>query len=427
MTAEQRQGLLPIKPSGPVAADITLPGSKSFTHRALICAALAHGESRLRGALEAEDTSLTAQALRGLGAGVSLGGGAATVAGTGGELRLPASPLYLGNSGTSIRLLTAVCALCRAGGEITLDGDPAMRRRPIGELVRALNELGVAARCREGFPPVVVPAQGLPGGRCRIDASQSSQFVSALLLAAPYAAGDVEVSIRGTLVSRPYLEMTLQTMADFGVSAQAEGKTFRVAAGQRYQCRDYLVEADASGASYFLAAAAATKGRVRATGLREGSLQGDTGFLAVLSRMGCTVKRTNEAVEVQGGSLISLDIDMGKMPDVVPTLAVLAALAKGTTRIRNIRHLRLKECDRLKALATELNRCGVRVEEGSAELTIEGGKPHGAEIETYNDHRLAMSFAVLGLAVEGIIIRNPGCVAKSFPDFWELFGLLYGR
>jgi 3-phosphoshikimate 1-carboxyvinyltransferase len=290
-----------------------------------------------------------------------------------------------------------------------------------------LSELGVAARCREGFPPVVVPAQGLPGGRCRIDASQSSQFVSALLLAAPYAASDVEVSIRGTLVSRPYLEMTLQTMADFGVSAQAEGKSFRVAAGQRYQCRDYLVEADASNASYFLAAAAATGGRVRATGLREGSLQGDTGFLAVLERMGCTVKRTNEAVEVQGGSLRSLDIDMGKMPDVVPTLAVLAALAEGTTRIRNIRHLRLKECDRLKALATELKRCGVRVEEGSAELTIEGGKPHGAEIETYNDHRLAMSFAVLGLAVEGIIIRNPGCVAKSFPDFWEIFGLLYGR
>lgn len=429
VTAERRGALelARISPSGPIDAAVALPGSKSFTHRALICAALAEGESRLRGALEAEDTALTAQALNELGAAVTFEEGAARVRGTAGSLAPPAGPLHLGNSGTSIRLLTAVASLCQAAGETVLDGNEAMRRRPIGELVRALNELGVAARCQEGFPPVVVPAQGLAGGRCELDASQSSQFISAILLAAPYARSDVEVNIRGTLVSRPYVEMTIQTMADFGVLAEAAGaRAFRVACGQRYQPRDYLVEADASGASYFLAAAAATRGRVRVSGLRQGSLQGDMGFLNVLAQMGCQVRREGEAVEVVGGPLAPLDIDMGKMPDVVPTLAVLAALAPGVSRIRNIRHLRLKECDRLRALATELNRCGVRAVEEPAALIIHGGNPHGAEIETYDDHRLAMSFAVLGLAVEGVAIRNPACVAKSFPDFWERFERLHG-
>jgi len=327
-----------------------------------------------------------------------------------------------------MRLLTAVCALCREGGEIVLDGDEHMRRRPIGELVRALRELGVEAASQGGFPPVSVAASGLAGGRCRLDASQSSQYVSAILLAAPYAAAPVTVEIKGTLVSRPYVEMTMQTMADFGVRAEAQGRhLFNVAAGQCYQARDLRIEADASNASYFLAAAAATGGRVVAEGLREGSLQGDMAFLDVLALMGCSVERGGGAVVVsRQGPLRAIDIDMGRMPDVVPTLAVLAALAEGRTHIRNVGHLRIKECDRLAAVATELARCGVRVQELPAELIIEGGRARGAEIETYDDHRIAMSFAVLGLAVEGIAIKNPGCVAKSFPDFWERFDNLYG-
>jgi len=417
-----------VVPSGPIAAAVSLPGSKSFTHRSLICAALAEGDSTLRGALAAEDTLLTAAALMDLGAVIDYGGEPVRVSGTAGHLKLPKSPLLLNNSGTSIRLLAAVAALCRQGGEIVLDGNEAMRRRPIGELVRALGELGVEARCQEGFPPVTIAARGIPGGRCQLDASQSSQFVSAILLAAPYADSDVTVEVKGALVSRPYIEMTIQTMADFGVAAQAEGsRRFSVAAGQRYQARGLRIEADASNASYFAAAAAATGGRVHLEGLKEGSLQGDAAFLEVLRAMGCAVSRQGEAVEVVGGRLEPLDIDLGRMPDVVPTLAVLCALAKGVSRIRNIRHLRLKECDRLRALATELSRCGVRTEEHPSELVIHGGSPHGAEIETYDDHRLAMSFAVLGLAVPGISIRNPGCVAKSFPDFWERFEGLYGR
>jgi 3-phosphoshikimate 1-carboxyvinyltransferase len=425
----------PIKTSGPVDATIVLPGSKSFTHRALICAALAGGESILSNALDAEDTRLTAGALTALGAGIDLRAGGARVNGTGGNLSLPSAPLMLDNSGTSMRLLTAVAALCRDGGEIVLDGNEAMRRRPIGALVRALNGLGVAARCRDdNFPPVTLPARGIKGGACTIDASQSSQFVSALLLAAPYAERDITVAVKGALVSRPYIDITIQTMADFGVRtehmAEAEadgGEKFRVAHGQRYQPRAYRVEADASNASYFLAAAAATGGRVRAVGLGRASLQGDAAFINVLERMGCTVSREAEAVEATcQGRLSGLDIDMGGMPDVVPTLAVLAALAKGTTRIRNVGHLRVKECDRLSALATELGRCGVKVEAGPDELIIEGGAPHGAEIDTYGDHRMAMSFAVLGLAVPGITIRDPGCVAKSFPGFWERFETLYG-
>ncbi|MFH0810637.1 MAG: 3-phosphoshikimate 1-carboxyvinyltransferase [Pseudomonadota bacterium] len=418
-----------ITPRGRMDATVRLPGSKSFTHRALICAALAEGESTLRGALDAEDTRLTAAALEAMGARITFGAEGARVTGTGGCPSTPGGPLDLGNSGTSMRLLTATAALCRGGGEKTiLDGNEAMRRRPVGALVAALRELGAAADCKEGFPPVTIGAQGLPGGRCRIDASQSSQFVSAILLAAPYAATDVLVEVEGALVSRPYIDMTLQTMADFGVKADLVGTHgIRVAGGQRYQAGGYLVEADASNASYFLAAAAATGGRVRVLGLKAGSLQGDAAFVSVLEKMGCTTRWGADYAEVSGnGRLKAVDVDMGKMPDVVPTLAVLAALAKGVTRIRNIRHLRLKECDRLSALAAELSMCGLRVEEHPSELIIEGGTLHGTEVETYDDHRIAMSFAVLGLAVEGMRIRNPGCVAKSFPDFWERFEGLYG-
>ncbi len=416
--------------AGGLAATVRLPGSKSFTHRALICAALAGGESFLAGALAAEDTHLSADALTDLGARVTWEAEGARVIGTAGRLRRPRSAIMLGNSGTSMRLLTAVAALCREGGEITLDGNEAMRRRPIGELVAALNELGVEAASRGGCPPVTVAARGIPGGRCRVDASRSSQFVSALLLAAPYAEREVTVEVSGEVVSRPYIEMTRQTMTDFGVAAEVvSAKEFRVRSGQRYRPRErYLVEADGSNASYFAAAAAAVEGRVRAEGLRADSLQGDAGFLSALERMGCTVKREAEAAEVScAGPLQAVDIDMGGMPDVVPSLAVLAALAQGTTRIRNVGHLRVKECDRLSALATELSRCGVRVEEREGELIIEGGGAHGAEIETYDDHRLAMSFAVLGLAVPGISIKEPGCVAKSFPDFWERFEGLYAQ
>jgi 3-phosphoshikimate 1-carboxyvinyltransferase len=406
-----------------------LPGSKSLTHRALICAALAGGESLLRGALVAEDTQLTAKALESLGARISFEEDGARVQGTGGKLSLPGKPIYLGNSGTSMRLLTAIATLCSGGGEVVLDGNEAMRRRPISALVDSLRQLGVEIEAGpNGCPPVRIKAQRLPGGRCVIDASQSSQFVSALLLAAPYAEKDTAIQIAGEAVSTPYIALTVQMMARFGVAVQEGGGEYSVRSGQRYQARGLDIEPDGSNASYFLAAAAATGGRVKVVGLGSGSAQGDMGFLDVLEEMGCEVVREEGSVEVKGpkDGLRAVDADMARMPDVVPTLAVLAALAKGETRITGAAHLRHKECDRLSALATELSRVGVKVSEQQDGLTITGGNGHGAEIETYDDHRIAMSFAVLGLAVPGISVKDPGCVAKSFPGFWEAFERLYG-
>ncbi|MBM4285340.1 MAG: 3-phosphoshikimate 1-carboxyvinyltransferase [Deltaproteobacteria bacterium] len=413
-----------IKPTGPVQAILTLPGSKSFTHRALIAAALADGDSLLTHALRAEDTELTAQALMQLGAGLAWQDALVVVQGVRGRWRTPEEPIFLGNSGTSMRFLTAVAAL--ADGPVTLTGAPRLCQRPMGELLAALRDLGARAEStsHHDCPPVVVGG-GLRGGRTRLSGATSSQYLSALLLVGPLAPQGVAVEVTGELVSRPYVDITLEVMGSFGISHYREGyRFFEVPGGQSYQAREYVIEADASSASYFWAAAALTGGRVTVANLTTESAQGDIDFLAVLARLGCQISSTDEGLTVMGGPLSGIEVDMANMPDMAPTLGVLAAFAQGETRITGVAHLKHKESDRLAAVARELGKMGIAAAETSDGLLIQGGQPRGAAIDTYQDHRIAMSFAVAGLKASGTVINDPECVAKSFPDFWEYFGRL---
>jgi 3-phosphoshikimate 1-carboxyvinyltransferase len=414
-----------IKPCKQVQATLTLPGSKSYTHRALMAAALAGGESVLTNALKAEDTELTAQALTQLGAGIDWQGATIRVTGRGGRWLPAPLPIYLGNSGTSMRFLTALVAL--GEGEYLLTGTDRLCQRPLGELLDALRQVGVQADSErgDGCPPVRV-AGGLTGGRAQLSGGTSSQYLSALLFIGPLAPKGLKIDITGELVSRPYVDLTLEVLGDFGISSYREGyRYFELPGGQCYLPREYEIEADASSASYFWAAAALTGGRVTVTNLSLESSQGDAAFPQVLEGMGCTVSENPAGLTLQGGPLRGVTVDMATMPDLVPTLAVLAAFAQGDTVITGVAHLRHKESDRLAAVAAELARLGIEARETADGLVIRGGTPQGAVIRTYNDHRIAMSFAVAGLKAPGMRITDPGCVAKSFPDFWEFFDRLY--
>ena len=418
--------MIEIQPLPHCDAVVTIPGSKSYTHRALIVSALADGESSLKNALRSEDIDYTIQGIEKFGVRVLGEGNLLRVVGKGGKLRAAGEKIYVGNSGTSMRFLTALATLKE--GRTLLDGSERMRERPIAGLLDGLVALGVKAYAQEGngCPPVVVESQGLMGGVARMKGSESSQFFSALLMVAPYALGDVRLEVDGPLVSRPYVDITRDVMSAFGVEVQSEEyRSFFIRAGQRYLPREYLIEGDASNASYFLAAGAITRGKVRVENFRPESIQGDAGFLKILEKMGCEVTRAESFAEVQGKGLQGIEVDMNPMPDVVPTLAVAAAFARGKTVIRNIGHLRLKESNRIGALAYELAKMGVKVEEGKDWLSVEGGKARGAEIETHNDHRLAMSFAIAGLAVPGMKIKRERCVDKSFPEFWKTLQRLY--
>jgi 3-phosphoshikimate 1-carboxyvinyltransferase len=386
-----------------------------------MAAALASGESVLLNALKAEDTQLTAQALTRLGAGIDWQGTTVRVRGTGGRWAPVPEPIYLGNSGTSMRFLTALVALGQ--GEYLLTGTDRLCQRPIAELLMALAQLGVRAVSKKGVgcPPVCVHG-GLTGGRAQLSGAVSSQYLSALLFIAPLAPQGAEMEVTGELVSRPYVDLTLEVLADFGVSYYREGyRYFQVPGGQSYLPREYEIEADASSASYFWAAAALTGGRVTITNLSLESCQGDAAFPRVLERLGCRIISAPEGLTVEGGPLQGLQVDMAAMPDLVPTLAVLAAFAKGDTVITGVAHLRHKESDRLAAVAAELGKMGISAQETPDGLIIHGGAPRGAAIDTYQDHRIAMSFAVAGLKAPGMIIKDPQCVNKSFPDFWEFF------
>ena len=414
-----------IFPVDTIDAVITLPGSKSFSHRALIAAGLAVGRSTLQNLLRAEDTIYTSQALQQLGCSINWTQEICEVDGLGGILRVPDGPIYLGESGTSMRFLSAVAAL--GHGRYVLTGSKRLCQRPIQDLLDALAGLGVVAASEHhnGCPPVIVQAQGLAGGPTKVSGAVSSQFLSAILLISPFAARDVEIEVVGELVSRPYVDITLKVMEEFGLAYYRQGyKYFTVPAGQRYQARPYEVEGDASSASYFLGAAAITGGRVTLTNLNLQSCQGDSGFIKVLEQMGCLVESSPAGVILQGRPLQATRINMAHMPDLVPTLAVVAAFAPGETVITGVAHLRHKESDRLQAVATELTKMGIAVQETKDGLIIQGGRPHGAVIETYNDHRIAMSFALAGLRTPGVIISNPDCVAKSFPAFWDYFNSL---
>jgi len=413
-----------ITPRGALDARVRVPGSKSLTNRALVAAALASGPSTLRGGLRSDDTRVMIDALRALGCAIDTDRDVWHVRGSDGRLQAPATTLDAGNSGTTARFLSAACAL--ANGPVVIDGNDRMRERPIDDLVRALRALGVECEIlgADGCPPLRVAGGGIPGGEAWIDARRSSQYVSAILLAAPYAERDVELSlIDGALVSRPYVELTLQLMHEFGAKAcWSEPGRLTVSAGRTYLGRDYGIESDASSAVYPLCAAAIAGGRVRVDGVPEDSLQADFRVLDALERMGCKVERLPESASVTGpdGALTGIDIDMNDFPDAVLAIAVVALFAEGITRIRNVANLRIKETDRLAALETELRKLGARVHADPDSLTIEPAPLCAAEIDTYDDHRMAMSFALAGLRVPGIVIRDPGCVSKTWPDYFSM-------
>ena len=418
--------MIEIRPLSHCDGVVAIPGSKSYTHRALIVSSLADGESILINALRCEDTEHTARALIKFGVPVFWESDHVRVLGRGGKFKATDDRIDVGNSGASMRFLTALAALKK--GITLLDGNERMRKRSIGELLNGLGELGVKAYSQKGddCPPVIVESQGLKGGTAKIKGKESSQFLSGLLMVAPYALRDVHIEVIGPLSSKPYVDITRDVMSAFGVEIQSQGyRSFFVKAGQRYLPQKYPIEGDASNASYFFSAAAVCRGRVKVKNLNPATIQGDIGFLEILERMGCRVSRGSDWVEVLGGELHGIEMDMNEMPDLVPTLAITSAFAREKTVIRNIGHLRFKESDRFHALAIELSKMGIRVKEGEDGLEIEGGKPHGAEIETYNDHRIAMSFAITGLAVPGVKIKGERCVDKSFPEFWETLQGLY--
>jgi len=418
----ERPDEIEIRPTGPVHATVRPPGSKSITNRALVCAALAEGQSILHGALESDDTRVMIDGLSRLG--VAVRHDAATeridVSGCGGRLPATQADLFTANSGTTIRFLTAVAAL--GHGHYRLDGVERMRERPIGDLVDALNSIGADVRSEadNGCPPVLVRARGLAGGSVAMKGDVSSQFLSAVLLAAPYAASDVELQIDGPLVSRPYVDMTLGVMSAFGARVDREDyRRCHIAAGQRYRARHYTIEPDASAASYFWGAAAITGGRVTVAGLARGSLQGDVAFCDCLARMGCGVSEEADGITVAGRPLRGIDVDMKDISDTVQTLAAVALFAEGPTTITGVGHIRHKETDRIGDLARELRKLGAKVDELPDGLRITPGALRGAMIDTYHDHRMAMSLALVGLRVAGVVIRDPGCTAKTYPRFFE--------
>jgi 3-phosphoshikimate 1-carboxyvinyltransferase len=421
-----------ITPVATIDAALAVPGSKSLTQRALIAAALADGTSILQGPLASEDTDYSSQALTQLGITIERGE-EWRVAGRGGVIRAADGSIYLGNNGTATRFLTSVAAL--GDTPCTVDGDARMRQRPIGPLLAALRGWGVdiVATAGTGCPPLLINAAGVEGGETVLPEGKSSQYLSSLLLVAPYARKPATLRVEGEVLSKPYVAMTLSVMAAFGIEAdcRADFSYFSIPQGC-YRARTYAIEGDASNASYFWAAAAVTGGRVTVTNVPVPSLQGDAMLLPLLGRMGCELSGMGGgAITLQGGRrLEGIRVDMGDMPDVVPTLAVVAAFAHGETVIENIAHLRIKECDRLSAVVTELRRLGAEVEERESAMVIHGDggtRLHGALVETYDDHRMAMSMAVAGLRVPGVRIAGDGCVAKSFPDFWERFALLAGK
>ena len=409
--------------AGPLRATIRPPGSKSLTNRALVCAALADGSSTLTGVLDSEDTRVMADALKALGIGVTLerAGQRAVVIGRGGKIPAAGGELYVANSGTTVRFLTAMVAL--GHGTFWLDGTPRMRERPIQDLLDALEQLGVRAHSVDGSgcPPVEVEAAGLPGGRATIRGDISSQFLSGLLMAAPCAVGPVEIAIEGPLVSQPYVRMTLAVMEAFGVRVDGADLTrLSIRGGTRYQARSYAIEPDASAASYFWAAAAITGGEVTVDGLGRDSLQGDVRFCECLAQMGCKVHYGDQQTTVRGGPLRGIDADMNDISDTVQTLAAVALFADGPTTIRGVGHIRHKETDRIGALAAELRKLGADVDERADGLTIvPGSLLRGAALDTYDDHRMAMSLALVGLRLPGVIVKDPGCTAKTYPRFFE--------
>jgi 3-phosphoshikimate 1-carboxyvinyltransferase len=419
-----------ITPRGSLFGTIRPPGSKSITNRALACAALAQGESLLTGALDSDDTRVMIDSLGKLGikVDVDLDRCELRVQGCGGVIPRAQADLFIGNSGTTVRFLAALVALGQ--GTYRLDGTARMRERPIRDLLVALKQLGADAASEAGTdcPPVVIRAAGLNGGVARVRGDVSSQFLSGLLQAAPYAKQPVELIVDGELVSKPYVTMTLDVMRAFGVDVPHDASLARFTIPRgNYRGLNYAIEPDASAASYFFAAAAITGGEITVAGLSRKSLQGDVGMVDLLEQMGCYVAWHDDSITVRGGKLRGITADMNAISDTVQTLSAVAIFAEGPTTITGVPHIRHKETDRLSAVATELRKFGAQVDEFVDGLTITPASLHGAEIDTYDDHRMAMSMALVGLRVLGVVIRDPGCTSKTYPEFFRDLGSLQER
>ena len=420
--------------SHPLSAYVKVPGSKSHTNRALLLSALAYGTTTLHNALFSEDTHYFSTALTELGFEHTIRPEEKImiVRGLGGNIPVAYADLFIGNAGTAIRFLTAMLTL--GHGEYTLDGVPRMRQRPIGDLVIALNNLGAqisAASISEQslnsgqvnlYPPVTIFADGLKGGTTRIRGDVSSQYISALLMTAPYAAGEVEISVEGSINSKPYIDLTLGVMVDFGVNVHREGYSYFHVIPHIYSSPGkYTIESDASAASYFFAAPAVCGGWVEVGNISHATRQGDIAFLDVLSKMGCSITATEDAVRViSPNRLNGVDINMTDISDTSMTLAVIAPFAGTPTTIRGIASSRAKETDRVTATCTELRRLGVRVDEYHDGMTIYPCEEvRASRIHTYDDHRMAMSLSLVGLRSKGVCITNPACVRKTFPNYWS--------
>ncbi len=422
---------LTLQPIARVEGEINLPGSKSLSNRALLLAALAEGTTQVTNLLDSDDIRHMLNALKALGVKYQLSEDktVCTVEGEGGAFQWQNGlSLFLGNAGTAMRPLTA--ALCLKGkqeAEVILTGEPRMKERPIKHLVDALRQAGASVQYleNEGYPPIAIRNTGILGGKIQIDGSISSQFLTALLMSAPLASDDMEIEIIGDLVSKPYIDITLAMMKDFGVTVSHQNyQTFMVKGNQRYiSPQKYLVEGDASSASYFLAAGA-IKGRVKVTGIGKNSIQGDRLFADVLEKMGTKITWGEDFIQAEQGELRGVDMDMNHIPDAAMTIATTALFAEGETVIRNIYNWRVKETDRLTAMATELRKVGAEVEEGEDFIRIQPlalDQFQHAEIATYNDHRMAMCFSLVALSNTAVTILDPKCTAKTFPTYFEEF------
>jgi len=413
---------LRITPSS-VTGEVTAPSSKSYTHRAVILASLATGESLIENPLLSDDTLYTIDACRSLGANIELKGNRLTITGTGGQIKVAPGRerIFAGNSGSTIRMVAPLAAL--APTKVILDGDNRLRQRPVGDLLSALESLGASARSLEnnGCPPIEIQGGKLSGGEVTISGQISSQHISSLLMIAPYTENGLTIKVT-SLQSKPYVDITLDVMRDFGVEAVNRNyKEFLIKGSQRYQAKRYRIEGDYSSAAYFLAAGAIGGRPVTVKNLKTSSAQGDKYFLNILSAIGGSVEQQKERVTVSRRDELKGDtIDMGDYPDLVPTVAVVAAYAQGKSRINNIGRLRFKETDRLGDTAAELGKMGIKVEVTDNAMVVYGGKPKGAEVEAHNDHRLAMSLAITALFAGGdSIINGAETVSKSYPRFFN--------
>lgn len=418
----------------PINATVRVPGSKSLTNRALLIAALANGTTTISNALFSDDSLYFAKALQNLGFDVQLDEAAheMTVIGLGGRIPAAQAELFIGNAGTAARFLTAFLTL--GHGEYHLDGDARMRERPIGDLMEALTQLGAtihpssfSPHPSQICPPIKIFADGLPGGQAKIAGDISSQFLSALLMVAPYAQSPVEIELTTDLNSKPYVDMTIAVMKDFGVEVERQGyELFTIHPNSYSPIANYPIESDASAASYFFAAPAICGGTVRVENISRRSLQGDMAFLDILRQMGCEIRAEENFIEVTNAeSLQGVDVNMRDLPDTAQTLAAIAPFVSSPTRIRGIASARLKETDRIHATCTELTRLGVHVVEHDDGMTIHPCQTFKrSNVQTYNDHRMAMAFSLIGLRFDGVTIENPSCVSKTFPNFFDVLETL---